>query len=118
MKKVIRLSESDLIRLVKRVIKEERYGSFGNMKRPDFKGDTYLDDDDRFVDDEELFGIGDEDEFDTEEFDDFESYSKKYPEDREDSPRWFKGKQGKTMFDTYKKTTGKPFKVKTRRPRD
>ena len=118
MKKVIRLSESDLIRLVKRVIKEERYGSFGNMKRPDFKGDTYLDDDDRFVDDEKLFGIGDEDEFDTEEFDDFESYSKKYPEDREDSPRWFKGKQGKTMFDTYKKTTGKPFKVKTRRPRD
>ena len=118
MKKVIRLTESDLIRLVKRVIKEERYGSFGNMKRPDFKGDTYIDDDDRFVDDEELFGIGDEDEFDTEEFDDFESYSKKYPEDREDSPRWFKGKQGKTMFDTYKKTTGKPFKVKTRRPRD
>ena len=54
MKKVIRLSESDLIRLVKRVIKEERYGSFGNMKRPDFKGDTYLDDDDRFVDDEKL----------------------------------------------------------------
>ena len=118
MKKVIRLTESDLIRLVKRVIKEERYGSFGNMKRPDFKGDTYIDDDDRFVDDEKLFGIGDEDEFDTEEFDDFESYSKKYPEDREDSPRWFKGKQGKTMFDTYKKTTGKPFKVKTRRPRD
>ena len=118
MKKVIRLTESDLIRLVKRVIKEERYGSFGNMKRPDFKGDTYIDDDDRFVDDEELFGIGNEDEFDTEEFDDFESYSKKYPEDREDSPRWFKGKQGKTMFDTYKKTTGKPFKVKTRRPRD
>jgi len=118
MKKVIRLTESDLIRLVKRVIKEERYGSFGNMKRPDFRGDTYIDDDDRFVDDEELFGIGDEDEFDTEEFDDFESYSKKYPEDREDSPRWFKGKQGKTMFDTYKKTTGKPFKVKTRRPRD
>ena len=118
MKKVIRLTESDLIRLVKRVIKEERYGSFGNMKRPDFRGDTYIDDDDRFVDDEKLFGIGDEDEFDTEEFDDFESYSKKYPEDREDSPRWFKGKQGKTMFDTYKKTTGKPFKVKTRRPRD
>ena len=113
MKKVIRLTESDLIRLVKRVIKEEKYGSFGNMRRPDFKGDTYLDDDDKFVDDEELFGIGDEDEFDTEEFDDYESYSEKYPEDK-----WFKGKQGKTMFDTYRKTTGKPFKVKTRKPRD
>lgn len=118
MKKVIRLTESDLIRLVKRVIKEEKYGSFGNMRRPDFKGDQYVRNDDKFVDDEELFGIGDEDEFDTEEFDDYESYSKKYPEDREDSPSWFKGKQGKTMFDTYRKTTGKPFKVKTRKPRD
>lgn len=117
-KKVIRLTESDLMNLVKRIIKEERYGSFGNMKRRDFKGDQYVRDDDRFADDEELFGIGDENEFDTEEFDDYESYSEKYPEDSEDSPRWFKGKQGKTMFDRYKKTTGKPFKVKTRRPKD
>ena len=118
MKKTIRLTESELMNLVKRIIKEERYGSFGNMKRRDFKGDQYVSDDDRFVDDEEIYGIGDEDEFDTEEFDDYESYSEKYPEDKEDSPTWFKGKQGKTMFDRYKNVTGKPFKVKTRRHKD
>ena len=117
-KKVIRLTESDLIRLVKRIVNEQRYGSFGNMRRPDFKGDQYIRDDDRFADDEEIFGIGDDDEFDTEEFDDYESYSKQYPEDSKDSPRWFRGRQGKTMFDKYRETTGKPFKVKTRRPRD
>jgi hypothetical protein len=114
-KKVIRLTESDLIRLVKRIVNEERYGSFGNMRRPDFKGDQYVRDDDRFADDEDLFGIGDDEEFDKEEFDDYESYTKQYPEGGKDSPRWF---GSKTMFDTYRKTTGKPFKVKTRRPRD
>ena len=118
MKKIIRLTESDLTRIVKRIIEEQKYGSFGNLKRPDYKGDQYVRDDDRFTSDEEIFGIGDDDEFDTEEFDDYESYSEKYPEDREDTPSWFKGKQGKTMFDRYKNVTGKPFKVKTRRHKD
>ena len=115
MKKIVRLTESDLARIVRRVINEEKYSSFGNMRRKDFKGDKYVSDKDRFVDDEEIYGIGDEDLFDTEEFDDFESYSEKYPEDSDDSPSWFKGNQGKTMFDKYRETTGKPFKVKTRR---
>jgi len=118
MKKVVRLTESDLVRIVKRVINEERYGSFGNMKRKDFRGDSYVRDDDRFVDDDEIYGIGDEDEFDTEEFDDYESYEKKYPLDSEDSPNWFKSKDkdySKRMFDTYREKTGRPFKVKTRR---
>jgi len=115
-KRVIRLTESDLMRLVKRVIEEDRYGSFGNMKRKDHRGDSWVRDDDMPVsDDEELFGIGDDEEFDTEEFDDFESYSKKYPEHDEKSPKWFKGGMGKTMFNTYREKTGKPFKVKTRR---
>jgi len=118
MKKVIRLTESDLVRIVKRVINEERYGSFGNMKRKDFRGDSYVRDDDRFVDDDEIYGIGDENEFDTEEFDDYESYEKKYPLGSKKSPSWFQSKDkdySKRMFDMYREKTGKPFKVKTRR---
>ena len=96
---------------------EKRYGSFGNMKRPDFKGDEYYDENDRKVKDSELFGISGDD-FDTEEFSDFKSYDKKYPKDDENSPNWFGNGSSTTrkkMFDTYKKTTGKPFKVKTRK---
>ena len=115
MKRIVRLTERDLSRIVRRVINEEKYGSFGNLKRKDYRGDQYVDDYDRYVDDEELYGISDDNEFDTEEFDDFDSYSKRYPEEDEDSPLWFKGKQGRTMFDKYRETTGKPFKVKTRR---
>ena len=118
MKRIVRLTERDLSRIVRRVINEERYGSFGNLKRKDFRGDQYVNDYDRYVDDEELYGISDDNEFDTEEFDDFDSYSERYPEEDEDSPSWFKGKQGRTMFDKYRETTGKPFKVKTRRQKD
>lgn len=96
-------------------LEERRYGSFGNPKRKDFRGDKYVRDDDRFADDEELYGIGDDDKFDSEEFDDFESYSERFPPEEEDSPSWFKGRQGKSMFDAYRKSTGKPFKVKTPR---
>lgn len=96
-------------------IGESRYGSFGNLRRKDFRGDEYVRDNDTFANDEELFGIGDDDMYDTEEFDDFESYNERYPMDKEDSPRWFKGSSGKKMFDSYREKTGKPFKVKTRR---
>ena len=118
MAKIIRLTESDLTRIVKRVIKETgRYGSFGNMRRKDFKGDQYFDDMDRPVKDDEIYNIGSSDDFDTEEFYDYESYTSKYPEDDDDSPSWFKGAGGigKKMFDTYREKTGKPFKVKTRK---
>jgi hypothetical protein len=94
---------------------EKRYGSFGNLRRKDFRGDEYVRDNDSFADDEELFGIGDDNMYDTEEFDDFESYNERYPMDKEDSPRWFKGSDGKKMFDTYREKSGKPFKVKTRK---
>jgi hypothetical protein len=94
---------------------EKRYGSFGNLRRKDFRGDEYVRDNDTFANDEELFGIGDDNMYDTEEFDDFESYNERYPMDKEDSPRWFKGSDGKKMFDTYREKSGKPFKVKTRK---
>jgi hypothetical protein len=117
MAKIVRLTERDLTRLVKRVIQETgRYGSFGNMKRKDFKGDQYIDDMDMYAKDADIYNIGDDDDFETEKFDDYESYREKYPEEDDDSPMWFgKGDMGRKMFDRYKEKTGKPFKVKTRR---
>ena len=117
MAKIVRLTERDLTRLVKRVIQETgRYGSFGNMKRKDFKGDQYIDDMDMYAKDADIYNIGSDGDFDSEEFDDYESYREKYPEEDDDSPMWFgKGDMGRKMFDRYKEKTGKPFKVKTRR---
>jgi len=102
MKKVIKLTESDLMRIVKRVINESKYGSFDD--------EEWYDKDDKFtrVDD-----MGDD--FDEEEFDDFDSFSSKHGHDT----KWFgKGDSGRKMFDTYKDKHSKPFKVRTRRGMD
>ena len=100
MKKVIRLTESDLMRIVKRVINEnKKFGSFDD--------EEWYDEDDKFtrVDD-----MGDD--FDDEEFNDFDSFSSKHGHDT----KWFgKGDSGRKMFDTYKDKHSKPFKVRTRR---
>jgi len=114
MKKIVRLTESDLLRLVKRIIREgDVYGSFGNMGREDNKGDKYVDiDTDEYADDEEIYGIGSDDDFDTEEFDDYEEFDRKYPKRKSLS-----GSLGKTMFDKYREKTGKPLKLKTRKNR-
>ena len=100
MKKIVRLTESDLVRLVKRVISEgERYGSFGdNEKWVDMDTDQYSDDD------------MNDDDFDTEEFNDYESFHEKHPKRRA-----LGGDMGKAMFDTYKEKTGKPLSIKTRK---
>jgi hypothetical protein len=86
------------------------YGSFGNMRRKDFKGDTYYDEINYPAKDSEIQGIGGDD-FDTEEFETFKELHKKYG----DKQRWFGGRDGETIFNKYKEITGKPFKVKTRR---
>ena len=103
MKKVIRLTESDLMRIVKRVINEnKKFGSFDD--------EEWYDEDDKFarVDD-----MGDD--FDDEEFNDFDSFSSKHGHDT----RWFgKGDSGRKMFDIYKDKHSKPFKVRTRRGMD
>lgn len=88
-------------------MEEEMYGSFGNMKRKDYKGDEYYDENDRKVRDFDLYGISGDD-FDTEEFETFQQLYDKYG----DKQSWFKGEE---IFNTYKEKTGKPFKVKTKK---
>jgi hypothetical protein len=91
-------------------MEEAMYGSFGNMKRDDYKGDNYYDENDRPVRDSDLYGIAGDD-FDTEEFDTFQKLYDKYG----DKQKWFNNRDGERMFDLYKKKTGNPFKVKTRK---
>jgi hypothetical protein len=80
------------------------------MKRKDFKGDKYYDENDRAAKDFDIMGIGGDD-FDTEEFDTFQKLHDKYG----DKQSWFNKRDGERMFDKYKEMTGKPFKVKTRK---
>lgn len=91
-------------------MEEEMYGSFGNMKRKDYKGDEYYDENNRKVRDSDLYGISGDD-FDTEEFETFQQLYDKYG----DKQSWFNKRDGEGMFNTYKEKTGKPFKVKTKK---
>jgi len=92
-------------------MEEDMFGSFGNMKRKDFKGDTYYDEDDRMAKDSDLYGIAGDD-FDTEEFETFQQLYDKYGDKQ---PFFRKSGGGERMFDLYKEKTGKPFKIKTRK---
>jgi hypothetical protein len=90
---------------------EEMYGSFGHLKRKDSKGDTYYDEFERIAKDSDIYGIGDDEMFDTEEFETFKQLYDKYG----DKQKWFGKNDGERMFDLYKQKTGKPFKVKTKK---
>ena len=91
-------------------MEEGMYGSFGNMRRDDYKGDKYYDEKDRSVKDSDLYGMAGDD-FDTEEFDTFQKLYDKYG----DKQSWFNKTDGESMFNKYKEMTGRPFKVKTRK---
>ena len=99
MKKVIRLTESDLIRIVKRIINEgNKFGSFDNKKWRD--------------ENDNLVNLVNTDDTEEEEFPDFKSLDSKHGK----NTKWFpSGERGKKMFDTYKDKHQSPFKVRTRR---
>ncbi len=89
-----------------------RYGGFG----PEFYDETEIGAYNKMEKD------FDDDEFDTEEFSDFESYREKYPR-RTSGVYWFNRNpddtKNKEWFNTFQRNRGgKPFKVKTRKMRD
>jgi hypothetical protein len=94
MKKVVRLTESDLTRLVKRIINEMDDDEFFYKEMPG--KEYYYDKYDRVGPTDDEFGDFDTDEFGDDEFDTFIS---KYPfgdkqntfPDDEHGRRWFKG---------------------------
>jgi hypothetical protein len=61
--------------------------------------------------DSEIYGVGNDDDFDTEEFDSFQKLQDKYG----DKQKWFSNNDGEKMFNLYKEKTGRPFKVKTKK---
>jgi hypothetical protein len=89
---------------------EGMYGSFGNIRRKDYKGDEYYDEKGRQAKSADIYGIAGDD-FDTEEFDTFQQLYDKYG----DKQSWFNKTDGEKMFNKYRERTGKPFKVKTRK---
>jgi hypothetical protein len=104
--------QSDMDVAIEGEMDEDMYGSFGNPSRKDFRGDKYYDENERQVRDSELYGIAGDD-FDTEEFETFQKLYDKYGDQQ---PFFRKSEGGEKMFDLYKEKTGRPFKMKTRRP--
>jgi len=109
MKKVIRLTESDLTRLVKRVIKEMDNDDFYYKAKPDMN--YYYDKFDNVGPSDDEFGDYDVDEYGEDEF---ERFMSKYPfgdkqntfPDDEHGRRYFKG---------YSKSHGGKFPVYKRK---
>ena len=102
MARIVRLTESDLTRLVKRVIEESEYTRFRDQDW------GWYDKNSRLVPNE-YFDDGD---FDEEQFDDYEKLYEKHP--------WFPrllGAHPESMFNSFKKEYG-PAIVRTRRSMD
>jgi len=138
-KRIVRLTESDLRRLVKRVIREDMGGmddvhaTYGNVNFNELTRDQILNlgkdnDDDEYygtfddtymVDKNDRPGKFDYSDFEEEEFSDFDSYRKsKYGRDPKN--KWDLNSpdedQGRRFFNAYQeKSGGRPFKVRRRR---
>ena len=121
MKKVIRLTENELTRLIKRMVTEME--DEGSLRDADKNWKSYKDseetfssfDDENWYDDEDIKVDFDEVDFDEEEFDDFDKYSDKYP--KQSLKKFGKGPHSKSIFDTYRDKKG-PMKVRRRRSED
>ena len=109
MARIVRLTESDLTRLVKRVIQEsKKIGSFDDEM-------GWFDEDNMPVKPED-FG----DDYEEEEYDEFEPMHVKHGKDT----KWFANEPfgasygGKDLFNKYREHTGKPMRIRTRRSMD
>lgn len=137
-KRIVRLTESDLRRIVKRVIREDMGGmddvhpTYGNVNFNDMTRDEILNlgkgnddeyygtfDDTYMVDKNDRPGKFDYSDFEEEEFSDFDSYRKsKYGRDPKN--KWDLNspdeEQGRRFFNSYQeKSGGRPFKVRRRK---
>jgi hypothetical protein len=95
MKKTIRLTESELIHLVKRIIKEQE--GFDQLDDTPLEDEPSLDDLENFDDDIEDYGFDIEDDFD--EDDDFQSKMRHRERMRQDRPSSV-GLGGATRWDS------------------
>ena len=110
MARIVKLTESDLTRLVKRVIQEsKKIASFDDEMM------GWYDEDDMPIKPED-FG----DDYEEEEYYEFEPMYAKHGKDT----RWFAddswgaSPSGKDLFNKYREHTGKPMRIRTRRSMD
>jgi hypothetical protein len=104
MAKIVRLTESDLTRLVRRVIKESKYISHKNLGK-------WMDDRDVPVNADGIPGF--DTDYDEEEFDDYGSFAEKHPE-RTFHYDWGGGEE---IFNKYREKYG-PAVVRKKRDMD
>ena len=105
MKKVIRLTESDLVRIVKRVIKEQAEMSSPKYRMNAWTPDSWYDEDERQVDDIDD-DFEEEVEFGPEDYDNFMDYIK----DIKHNWSLGYGAPGKRWYDKHTKT--QPVKIR------